>query len=130
MNEKYVVDAYAWVEYLIGSEAGNKVKVALEEKNNEIYTCAVTVAEVISKTVREGRKPEIAYDILVSDSHIIDVDEELSKDAATLHAEMRKTIKDFGLADAYVLASARKIESKILTGDYHFKDVKEAILVR
>jgi len=130
MNKKYIIDAYAWVEYLIGSEVGNEVKAVVEGVDNEIYTCAVTVAEVISKTAREGRNPETAYDILVSDSHIIDVDEELSKDAGILHAEMRKTLGDFGLADAYVLASARRLNSKILTGDYHFKDVEEAILIK
>ena len=130
MNKKYIIDAYAWVEYLIGSEVGNEVKAVLEGEDNKINTCAVTVAEVISKTTREGRNPETAYDILISDSHIIDVDEELSKDAGMLHAEMRKTIRDFGLADAYVLASAKKLNSKILTGDPHFKGVKEAILIK
>ena len=130
MNEKYIIDAYAWVEYLIGSKAGNKVKSALEGENNEIYTCAVTVAEVVSKTVREGRDFETAYDILVSNSHVVDVDEEISKEAGILHAEMRKTKRDFGLADAYVLAAARKINSKVLTGDIHFKGVKEAILIK
>ena len=47
----------------------------------------------------------------------------------TLHTEMRKTEKDFGLADAYVLATARKLKAKILTGDPHFKNVKDAILM-
>lgn len=130
MNKKYIIDAYAWVEYLIGSEVGNDVEAVLEGEGNEIYTCAVTVAEIISKTAREGRNYETAYDILVSDSHIIDVDEELSKDAGILHAEMRKTTRDFGLADAYVLASAKKLNSKILTGDPHFKGVQEAILIK
>jgi predicted nucleic acid-binding protein len=42
---------------------------------------------------------------------------------------MRKTQKDIGLADAYILATARKLKSKILTGDPHFQDVKEAIII-
>jgi predicted nucleic acid-binding protein len=130
MNESYVIDAYAWVEYLIGSKAGEKVKSVLEEENNEIYTCAVTVAEVISKIAREGRNFEIAYDILLSNSQVVNVDEEVSKDAGVLHSEMRKTKKDFGLADAYVLAVAKRTNSKILTGDFHFKGVKEAILIK
>lgn len=107
-----------------------RLKSALETESNKIYTCAVTVAEVISKTAREGRDPETAYDIIVSDSHIIGVDEELSKEAGILHAKMRKTVSDFGLADAYVLAVARKMNSKVLTGDPHFRGVKEAILIK
>jgi predicted nucleic acid-binding protein len=130
MSDKYVIDAYAWVEYLIGSKSGEKGKSVLEEEDNEIYTCAVTLAEVISKTAREGRNFEVAYDILVSNSQVINVDEEISKEAGVLHSEMRKTKRDFGLADAYVLAVARRMKSKVLTGDVHFKGVKEAILIQ
>jgi predicted nucleic acid-binding protein len=127
---KYVIDAYAWIEYLIGSKAGDKVRAVLEEENNEVYTCAVTVAEVVSKTAREGRDFEAAYDILLSNSQVVNVDEEVSKEAGELHSEMRKTKRDFGLADAYVLAIAKRIKSKVLTGDPHFKGVKEAILIQ
>jgi len=126
---KYVIDAYAWVEYLVGSEAGDKVRVVLEEENNEVYTCAVTVAEVVSKTARENRDFEAAYDILLSNSQVVNVNEEISKEAGMLHSEMRKTKRDFGLADAYVLAVAKRIKAKVLTGDPHFKGVKEAILI-
>jgi predicted nucleic acid-binding protein len=130
MNERYVVDAYAWIEYLIGSKAGENVKSVLEEENNEIYTCAITVAEVVSKTAREGRDFQTAYDILLSNSQVVNIDEEVSKEAGVLHSEMRKTKRDFGLADAYVLAIARRIKSKVLTGDFHFRGVKEAILIQ
>jgi len=88
----------------------------------------VTVAEVISKVAREGQEAKVAYDILLNNSQVINVDEELSKETGLLHTEMRKTEKDFGLADAYVLATARKLKSKVLTGDAHVKSVKEAIL--
>jgi len=129
MTERYVIDAYAWVEYLIGSKKGEKVKDAVETENNEIFTCAVTVAEVVSKTAREGRDYEVAYDILLSNSQVVNADETISKDAGVLHSEMRRTQKDFGLADAFVLAVARKTKSKILTGDVHFKGVKGAVLI-
>ncbi len=126
----YIIDAYAWVEYLSGSEIGSRVNSILENETNEVYTCAVTIAEVISKVFREGRDVKIAYDILLSNSQVVNVDEELSKTAGLLHAEMRKKVKDFGLADAYVLATAKKLKSKVITGDLHFKDVKEAILIK
>jgi len=129
MNEKYVIDAYAWIEYLRGAKAGEKVKSTLEEENNEIYTCAVTVAEVVSKTARERRDFETAYDILTSNSQVFNIDEEVSKEAGILHSKIRKTKKDFGLADAYVLTVARRTGSKILTGDPHFRGIKEAFLI-
>lgn len=123
---KHIIDAYAWIEYFDGSNKGKKVDSILEN-NNEIYTCAITIGEVISKVARMGKDTKTAYDILLANSQIINVDEELSLQAGLVHCEMRKTIKDFGLADAYILAAARKLGSKIVTGDPHFKDIKQAI---
>jgi predicted nucleic acid-binding protein len=125
----YVVDAYAWIEYLIGSRAGETVKSLLDRERTETYTCAVTLAEVVSKVAREGADAEIAYDILLSNSEVVNADATLSKDAGMLHAALRKSIPDFGLADAYVLALARRIKAKVLTGDPHFRNIKEAILL-
>ena len=125
-----MVDAWAWVEYLIGSEFGAKLKEVLDADGNEVYTCAITLAEVISKVAREGRDVEAPYTMLLSNSQVININEDLSKHAGLLHCEMRKTLKDFGLADAYVLATARKLKAKVLTGDVHFKDVKEAVLIK
>jgi len=126
-----VVDAWAWIEYLIGSEFGKKLNdVLYESKSSEVYTCAITLGEVISKVAREGRDVEAAYTILLSNSQIININEELSKHAGLLHYEMRKTLKDFGLADAYVFATAKMLKAKILTGDAHFKDIKEAVLIK
>jgi predicted nucleic acid-binding protein len=129
MTREYVVDAYAWVEYLIGSEVGARVKVVLEDENVGVYTCAVTLGEVICKVAREEQDVCTAYRILLSNSDVVDVDEELSKQTGIIHAEMRKSRKDFGLADAFVLATARKLGARILTGDPHFQGIKEATLV-
>lgn len=126
---KYVIDAWAWVEYLIGSEFGAKVKEILDDERNEAYTCAITLAEVISKTAREGRDTKAAYALVSGNSQVANVDEALSVEAGLLQCEMRKTLKDFGIADAYVLATARKFRAKILTGDPHFKNMKEAVLI-
>jgi predicted nucleic acid-binding protein len=126
---KYVIDAYAWIEYLDGSDAGREVS-AILENNDDIFTCAVTLGEVVSKVARMGKDAKVAYDVLLGNSQVVIVDEELSLQAGLLHCEMRKTAKDFGLADAYVLATARRLESKILTGDAHFKILKEAIMLK
>jgi len=65
----------------------------------------------------------------MTNSDIIDVDDQLSKETGIIRTEMRKTKKDFGLADAYILATARKLKTKIVSGDPHFRGIKEAILI-
>jgi len=128
MSRCYVVDAYAWVEYLRGSDKGERVKKILEG-DNEVYTCSVTLAEVISKVVRSGLSQDIAYQAITLNSRVIGVDAELSKEAGILHAEVRNKVRDFSLADAYVLACSKRLRAKILTGDPHFKDMPESIII-
>ncbi len=125
---KHIIDAYAWIEYLDGSRKGKKVA-SIFEDDNEIYTCAITLGEVVSKVARMGKDAEVAYDLIVSNSQIISVGEELSLQVGLAHCEIRKTQKDFGLADAYILAVARKLKAKILTSDPHFKDIKDAVML-
>jgi predicted nucleic acid-binding protein len=127
---KFIVDAWAWIEYFRGSEYGAKLNDILEDHTTNIYTCASTVAEIISKTARDGRDVEAAYDMLLSNSQIIKLDEQISKQAGLFHFKMRQTTKDFGIADAFILAAANKLEAKIITGDPHFKGLKNAIMIK
>lgn len=125
---KYLIDSYAWIEYLDGTQEGLKVKKILN--NNESYTLTLNLAEVISKTKRTGKDPKISYKAIVSNSKIISINSEIAKDGGIFHAEIHEKIKSFGLVDCLLLMTARKINAKILTGDRHFKGFKEAILLR
>ena len=125
---KYIIDSYAWVEYLDGTSEGQKVREILMQ-NNEIYTLILSIAEVISRTKRKEGDIDIAYKAIISNSRILPINQEMSKEAGLLHAEIRKEIKDFGLIDAFILLTARKLNLKVLTGDSHFKDFKEAVLI-
>ncbi len=126
---EYIIDAYAWIEYLEGSSRGVKIRNIVENSKNKVYTCAVTIAEIVSKFLRRNFDPETAFNAIIADSHVISVNDKLSFVAGQLHAEMRKHVKDFGLADAYILACAKNYNAKIVTGDPHFKNVKDVVMI-
>ena len=126
---RYIIDSHAWIEYFLGSGRGNEVKKIIEYNKNDIFTSIITIAEVISVTKRENRDAEEKYNDIINLSKIYFISLEFAKEAGILHAEIRKKIKDFGLADAFVLLTARKLNAKILTGDPHFKGFKEAVLI-
>ena len=130
LMNKYIVDSWAWIEYFRGSESGAKLNDILDDATTEVHTSSITIAEVVSKTAREGRDPNAAYEMLLSNSQIIKVNEQISKQAGLLHAKMRETRKDFGIADSIVLASANSLDAKIVTGDAHFKDLKNTVLIK
>ena len=125
---KLIIDAYAWVEYMEGSEKGEKLHNLLL-KNDENYTLSITIAEVVSKMKRKRGNSLLAYKSINANSKIIEIDKVLANEAGLLHAEIKTKIKDFGLADAFILASAKKLNAKIITGDNHFKNFKEAIMI-
>jgi predicted nucleic acid-binding protein len=130
LTNKYIVDAWAWIEYFRGSEYGAKLNDILEDPTTEVYTCAITVAEVFSKTARDGRDVEAAYDMLLSNAQVIKIDEQASKQAGLLHSKIRQTRKDFGIADAFILAAAGKLKAKIVTGDPHFQGLENTIMIK
>ena len=126
---KFVFDTFAWIEYFNGSESGKKVSEIIESEENDIFSSVIAIAEVSSILKRNEKDAELGYKRIIDISKIYFINSELAKEAGILHAEIRKKIKDFGLADAIVLATARKLSAKIVTGDPHFKRFKEAILI-
>lgn len=57
------------------------------------------------------------------------LDEDIAVEAAKIHVEYKVKTPDFGLADAIILASARSRKIKVLTGDLHFKNFNDAIML-
>jgi len=126
---RFVIDSHAWIEYLVGTDKGDKVRTFITNPKNEIFTSAVTVSEIISKFKREGKDASQAWHILHSLSRIIAVDSMLAKGAGEVHAEVKKTSKNFSLADAFVLHTARLFRAKVITGDPDFKGIKEVVMI-
>ncbi len=126
---KYIMDAYAWIEYLDGTLKGETVREILDNPENEIFTCAVTLSEVVSKFKRRGFDSEIAIKAINALSKVIDVDIKLAVGAAEVHAQTRAKVKDFGLADAFVLACALQKGAKIVSGDPHFEKFKGVVFL-
>lgn len=125
---KYIIDSYAWMEYLEGSGLGEKVREILTG-NNEIYSLNLTIVEVISRVKRKKGNVEIAYSAINSNSKVVEITPEIAKKAGLFHTEIRNKIKNFGLVDALILILARELNAKILTGDKHFKGFKEAVFI-
>ena len=127
-TNRYVVDAWAWIEYLKGTTIGLFVKKEIE--GNEILTNVVTLSEVMSKFQRDGQDVDEGFQAVTSLSKMIVVNEQFAKGVGVLHAETKKTRSNFSLADAYALYTARKFHAKVLTGDLDFKGLKDAVIIK
>lgn len=126
---RFVIDSWAWVEHLRGSEAGKRVRTILEDERNSILTSSVTVAEVVSKFGREGLDVEGAYSAMANSSKLVSLGPDDARQAGIVHAATKKKRPNFSLGDAVVLYLARKERARVLTGDPDFRGLEEAVLL-
>jgi len=123
----YLVDSYAWIEYLRGSSNGEKVNKILNSK--DCFTLNLVISEVVSKLKREKKDYELAYTAIINNSKILFSSPKFSKEIGLLHAEMKSKSKNFGLIDAHLLFLSKEFNLKIITGDMHFKNHKNVLFL-
>lgn len=124
---KLIIDSSAWIEYFLGTQKGAKVRELI--KNNETYTASISLAEIVSKFKRNKMDAQLATDVIFSNSKIVGINTELSMKAGNLHSEMRVGKSKFSLSDAYVLAIAKALKGKVVTGDYDFKALSDVVFL-
>ena len=127
MSDKFVLDAFAWVEYFVGSQKGEKVRSFIESGNS--FTPTVVVAELSAKYSSEGKDFSNKLNFIKFNSRIEVLDEGAAELAGRLRTEQRKKKKDFGIIDSIIYATALTLKASLVTGDPHFDDIKEAIII-
>jgi predicted nucleic acid-binding protein len=129
MSYEYVVDSYAWIEYFRGSEAGKRARGFIE--GGKAATATITVAELREKYTREGW-PYFDEDLLfiMSLTAIVNLTKDIAVTAGEINAAMKAKVKGWGMADSITLATAQVAKAKVVTGDKHFKGLKQAILIK
>lgn len=129
MSYKYVIDSYAWIEYFRGTQVGERAKPYVE--GNEAATTTITLTELREKYLRE-RWNYFAEDtaFIASTTLIVPLDKNIAILVGEINYTMKKKIKGWGISDSIILATAKSTSAKVVTGDQHFKELKEAIFLR
>jgi len=113
-----IFDSSAWTEYFAGSIKGKKVKEFLD-KNENILTLSVCLMEIKNKYIRDEHDFKDQIDFICNMSLIIDINKEI----ALKGAEIKQKYKLYTV-DALIYAAAQLQKATLLTGDHHFKDLK------
>ncbi|MFH1773589.1 MAG: type II toxin-antitoxin system VapC family toxin [Methanobacteriota archaeon] len=115
-----LIDSFAWIEYFMGTNKGIEVKKIVDD-TTIAYTSPIITAEIYSKSIRADgiEKAEERKDFILHRCVFVPADEEIALEAGKIHAQMK-----IGLADAFILATASKKNTRILTGDPHFKGLE------
>ncbi len=125
-----LLDSYAWLEYLRGSEQGKTARRLMQDAP-VLHTAPIVVAEVFSKLARsEGEEAaHEAVDHILDRCAITPSDEEIAIAAGAIHSEAKRRDPTFGMADAFVLATARARGVRVVTGDPHFRAFPDALML-
>ena len=128
---KYVIDSYAWIEYFTGSELGKKVK-SLIESSEEKLTPTICLAEVYAKTLKVENQElaEKQKAFIKEKSALAFLDEPIAVESARQNVQMKKEIDGWGLADSIVYATAIIKKAEVVTGDEHFKKLKNVLFLK
>jgi len=130
------VDAYAWVEFFLGSGKGSKVK-ELIETADDAYTPDTVLAELARKYLRE-RSPEKQVRERLTAIHgasqVLKISSELAVLGSKAYLELserakKRRLQSPSLFDGLVLGAARLHDAKVVTGDPHFEDLPETIWI-
>lgn len=135
MKYRYVIDTYAWIEYFSGSDQGKIARDCIEGHN--IAVPSIVILELRKKLLRDvkkeketGKGAEERMKFVTANSAVIELDYELAIESAKLDLEIRERVRGWSVADSIVLATARKLDAKVVTGDEHFRGLKEAVMIK
>jgi predicted nucleic acid-binding protein len=129
-----VFDSYAWLEYAMGNPRAEDIASYLENDEVEILTPSTVLAEVgdvlrRNAVAKETRNQVITY--IKGKSLIVSIDSTIAESAGEINFvnNVEKKIKNWEMLDSMVYAVATERRGRVLTGDPHFKDLKDIIYI-
>ncbi|MDO8554507.1 MAG: PIN domain-containing protein [Candidatus Micrarchaeota archaeon] len=90
------------------------------ESDEQIYTPSISFMEIKTKFIHEGKEYLEYLNLIEERSTIINIDKNIALEAATV-----KSSNGLPSIDALVYACAKKVKTKLLTGDAHFEKISD-----
>ncbi|MEK6954656.1 MAG: PIN domain-containing protein [Candidatus Micrarchaeota archaeon] len=120
-------DTYSWVELFNDTEAGRRVANLINAET--AATAMATISELTSWAIRNNRDPSLIIENVKRLSAILEFREDIAKLAGELHIQYKKEMKDFGMVDSMIYATALANGLKLVTGDRHFVGKKDVEMI-
>jgi len=125
-----LIDTFAWLEMLKGSEKGANARSVIREAP-EIYLSALTLYELQYRIAQIKNDESVAAIIrqITGRAEVIPVDSRIAIQGGKIKLRQKSLKTDMGAVDCLILATAQIYNLKILTGDPHFSECGETILI-
>ena len=121
-----LIDSWAWVEFFAGSKIGEEVRNYVMDESVDIIISSINLAEIYRIALDRFNEPtaEKRRRAMLSRCFLIPVDEEIAVQGARFRHERK-----WGMGDALIYATALREVAQVLTGDSHFKGLKDTIFL-
>ncbi len=126
---EFIIDSYAWIEYVLGSKKGEILKKLFLNSTNQFFTVECCLAEIIGWSLRYKQDGVAIMKVIKTNSQLLSVNEMNWINAGKERFEQQKTQKDFGLIDAVIVIKQNELNCKVVTGDKHFKQMKNVVFL-
>jgi predicted nucleic acid-binding protein len=94
-----------------------------------LYMSVIQVGEISDVCLRSGVDPGGTLSLIREFVNVVPLSEELCLEGSAIEHEMRRKGNDrFSLVDGLILASARSVGQRLLTGDGDFEGVEDAVV--
>lgn len=122
-----VFDTYAWIEYFNATKKGSIVKKYLEEE--DVITPTIVLLELSYKSDKEGWDFIKYSNFIKNNSKIVGINEKFILSFGRAYNNVKKKVKKIGITDIIIIHTATMNDAKVLTGDPHFSELKESIML-
>ena len=121
-----LIDSWTWIEYWKGGKLA-KAAAAYIEGDEDSVVSTVNVSEVYFWVARYYDEATAAEKLKTIEKRcsVVAVDKEIAIGAAKIKLEGR-----LGLADSLIMASARHVRGRVVTGDPDMKSLRDVIFLK
>jgi len=126
---RLLLDAFAWVEYFLGSHRGAKVQVLLRRGGVEPITLESNLAEVKGWCLRERLRFDDYHAVIRARSRVLPLAQSDWLRAIEIRHELRRNRPTFGLIDALLLAKRDAVRGTVVSGDPHFRGLSRVVAI-
>jgi len=120
-----LIDSWAWIEYWKGGKLAGEAASYIDG-DEESAVSAINLAEVHLAIARSYDEATAGEKVATMEKrcHVVPVDRDIAIEAAKI-----KKKEKLGLADALILATARQVGGRVVTGDPDLKPFKDVIFI-
>lgn len=123
----HIVDTHAWIEYIEGTKRALIFQKLLDDPNNKFITMECCLSELFGFCLKNNHNFQEAYELIRANSVILPVLAKNWMEGAKTRFMLRKNIAHFSLIDAILVSKQKELKSKIVSGDPHFKTLKNVV---